>query len=249
MGTLSSSKMHALGEAHAWLRLVTISMAFLVIAITLGVCYGMASSEGHLDYPGLPSISALGDHMPEHVVFAVGFALVATCMAVSIVWRMMQLDSGDGSGKVANICIACVGWLGCPFLIVMGAIPDSSSAGVIHFISAGIAMGTFAIYLISASVFALVLSLSHRFTAIDARVPRVLRICCYIWSIVVATISISLFLYWMMGNQDQNEFEWAGVAILFVAFLPYCLFFSLRSDKWKGVTEERTPLVHPASNM
>jgi hypothetical protein len=174
--------------------------------------------------------------MPEHILFAVGFALLAVILFLVFFFRAVQLarDLPNKKGlKIMNIVALSIGWLGCPFLIVMGAIPDSSSAGIMHFVGAGIAMGCFALSLISTAAVSLAGS-----STCDRWLPRAVRICLYVFSAILALVALVLFVYWMMGNQDQTILEWLGVVLLFVGFGPDFVFFARyrRRDSEEGET-------------
>ena len=237
---LSSLRLSTFGFKHPWLPLTCLVASFVWIVIFLAGCYAMANSEGHL-YAGLPAISALGDKYPEHILFAVGFAVLALIFVFALYFRAAQIDldlqrAAKGL-RVLNVIALVIGWLGAPFLIVMGAIPDSSDAGVMHFVGAGVAMGCFALSLILTTIVNLIGN-KH----CDEWVNRVVRIGLYLLGLLLSILAISFFIFWMMGHQDQTIFEWLGVALLFLGFAPNLVFFA-RYRRQTDDMDEKEPLV------
>lgn len=215
-------------KPRPWIPVVVTSSALLCIILTLGICYAVVSSDGHLSNdPGFPAISALGDLMPEHIPFALGFGILCVIVGFIIFFRTAQLDMSR-PGSILNNIIACIGWLALPWLFIMGAIPDSVSQW--HFIGAGLAMLLLNVYLFSVSLLAIIWSCCGRPS--DPRVSRQgIAYALYAWSALMCVLSVTLFGYWFAADNELTQLEWAGVGVIFAAFAPWIAFFALLRDQ------------------
>lgn len=217
----SSTKLYGFMSGHRWVPLLLLAMVYVTVVATLGGCYAMASSDGHLnDFDGLPAISVLGDKMPEHALFAAGFALLT---GLSAWYRLAQLDEAvPGSG--ANNTFFALVLVGLPCIIVMAAIPTSSSAGAIHLGAAAVGLLLLAVSVIAIHIWATLKSCQGT-CSIDAHIPARLRYALYWFCILSALTGPVLFGVWI-SDVSQTPLEWAGVSMVFVSLLPYFVFFA-----------------------
>lgn len=207
--------------------LLLLALVFVIPAATLGGCYAMASAEGHLPADGsLPAISLLGDKMPEHALFASGFALLCVVLVPVLLYRAALLESTPltPAGVYFNWALLVSALVALPCLVVMGAIPTSSSAGSIHLGAAAIGLVLLALYLAVSSVWLGIRSCATN-NPCDASVPKGLRIACYIWSIMSGFAGPALFGVWIT-DVSVTIFEWVGVALVFMALLPFFVYFA-----------------------
>lgn len=252
MGSLSELSIWQFFQRRPLLCVVTLASILVLIVATLTVCFFV--SRPHVNWARrLPAISALGNLMPEHIPFAIGFTLISLLFGLVVFIRAGQLDAAS-PGSVTNILIAALGWFGVPALIVMGCVPDSVSES--HFIGAGVAMVCFALHAILTSVFCIVHSccscmcLGGIAGQPDHKVPLALRIVLYLFSIAAASVSVTLFVYWMLLAHEENIFEWVGVALIFTAYFPLGIFFAyikhdLHGTQYQYISESE-PLVKPS---
>jgi hypothetical protein len=206
-----------------WLRLLLIAMVYFVITTTLFVCYLITAANGHLRrIPGLPAISLLGDYYPEHIVFALGFSLMAAFIALPVFYRAGQLDFVSPDNCANNVFLA-LPVIGLPAIVAMGLIPEGSHLGAIHFISAAIGLGLLSLWCLFTSLLALVFLCQGK--PVDPALPTMVRIGCYLLSVIAAIAAPLLFGKWMT-NVHITVLEWSGVSLCFVSFLPFFILLA-----------------------
>lgn len=226
-----------------WVPIALLLSAFVVVASSLGGCYALAVSYGHLRSSSLPpAISLLGDRMPERALFIVGFAVLAVLHSLALVFRAGQLDVARPH-SAWNAVGLVLGFLGLAAVVVMAAIPESSSAGAVHFGAAAVGVGLLSAYSIYTAACCLVWALGGGVDGV--RVSRgwaVVAFASYAWAATTGLLGPILFGVWMADVSD-TPLEWAGVGMVFASFAPLVVLFAAPHRRPDGDASEREPLV------
>lgn len=230
---------------HKWLPIAILGLGYVIIIVSLSGCYAIANARDHLSgQPVPPAISMLGDQMPEHALFLVGFILLVLCLAYCLFFRAGQIDCARPR-SIINLTALIIALLGLLAVIVMAAIPTSSSLGEVHLIAAGVGMLFLSLYGVLTSAMCLLWSLNPKLQLPDPKVSPPLRFVCYCVTACTALLGPILFGVWL-SNVDNTLFEWVGVVNVFTSFLPMFVLFALHEHKGSALEEyqsERSALI------
>jgi hypothetical protein len=159
--------------------------------------------------------------MPEHVVFALGFTVLAAllCVVVLLARRSLHViahSCGVTPTPLLHNGAAVLGFLAIPFLCLMAWIPDSASP--VHFISALIMFGVLALYQLLITGVA---------TAVLYRTPA------WPWPMLLLPLYFLLCAVGALASafcwvtQQNNVFEYSAVALEFCFFIGAAPLFDM----------------------
>jgi len=136
------------------------SLASLLLPVGTGIafasiigCYFWSRALNHIDddYKHFPFVSQMGDKVPEHYLFAVGFGLTAVMLAAGSVVRYLQFrtaidfldpsEAHDSCLRTGNLITLIVQMFGCVNLVLLSAMGLSQFPWP-HKITAGLFFAT-----------------------------------------------------------------------------------------------------------
>lgn len=224
--------------ATRWRGLLLLAAALLTGLLTMLVSYSVARGDGDIEVndDGQPAISDLGDKMPEHAVFAVGFTLLAAQLVLlvlvarlALLRAAVRLGSSRSPPPLVHSLVAGLGLAAVPFLCLMAWIPDSASP--VHFISALIMFGVLALYEVAFSILAI--AVLRRAPAWPWPLALLM-----LWLLGCALGAVICAGYWVMST--NNVFEYLAVALEFAFFAGYGWIFEFG----RGPSLAETPLLN-----